>query len=230
MEKKTALILSVIMYLSAILLVGYYFMADLDQTLVISPGGRVVVLLLGCLFMYTGGMLLSKNSDSKGRILKATLFIWLVLYILLLVELTLFDEKFHRNGFNIPHWNREVFRNYVNHSLNLVPFSTITYYIVNLINGNTPPYIFMYNILGNLVALTPFAFFLPLLFRKQGKFKNFAVTIPVIVICIELLQFITLSGTCDVDDLILNSLGAYIMFGILRIKPVKTLVGKIFPI
>lgn len=49
-----------------------------------------------------------------------------------------------------------------------------------------------------------------------------------IVICIELLQFITMSGCCDIDDVILNVVGALVMFGILRIKSINQLIRNIF--
>lgn len=63
----------------------------------------------------------------------------------------------------------------------------------------------------------PFAFFLPILFEKQKKLKNFLLTMICIVVGIELLQFITISGCCDIDDVILNVLGSLIMFVILRL-------------
>ena len=47
-------------------------------------------------------------------------------------------------------------------------------------------------------------------------------------ICIELAQFISFSGSCDIDDLILNVLGAIILYGILRIKSVNNLIRNIF--
>ena len=74
----------------------------------------------------------------------------------------------------------------------------------------------------------PFAFFLPILLKKQKKFKNFLVTMLCIVIGIELLQFITMSGCCDIDDVILNVVGALVMFGILQIKSINQLIRNIF--
>ena len=49
----------------------------------------------------------------------------------------------------------------------------------------------------------------------------------IIVFIVECIQFITKSGTFDVDDIILNVLGATIMYGITRIKKVKELIEKI---
>ena len=86
----------------------------------------------------------------------------------------------------------------------------------------------MLNLLGNIVACMPFAFFLPLLFKKQNNLKRFALTMIIIVLTIELLQFVTLSGSCDIDDIILNVSGAIIMYAILKIKSVNNLIKNIF--
>ena len=49
-----------------------------------------------------------------------------------------------------------------------------------------------------------------------------------IVLIIELLQLITLSGSFDIDDLILYVFGAVILYLILKIKKVNQLIHKIF--
>ncbi len=116
----------------------------------------------------------------------------------------------------------------MSNSFNLIPFKTIFGYITKFISGDIAPYIFIYNILGNAVALMPFAFFLPILLEKQKKLKNFLLTMICIVVGIELLQFITMSGCCDIDDVILNVVGAVVMFGILRIKSINQLIRNIF--
>ena len=74
----------------------------------------------------------------------------------------------------------------------------------------------------------PFAFFLPLLFKKQNNFKTFLLTMICIVTGIELLQFITMSGSCDIDDVILNVSGSLIMYEILHIKSINELLKNIF--
>lgn len=229
MKKKILLAGSVIMYLLAAFSTGYYFMMECSKTFIMLPGDRVGILSFICVLMYVGGRMLSGYmARHKERPFQINLSIWLILYIILLFTLTLFDGYFHRNILNVFNWDSSIFKNDITHSLNLVPFSTISYYIRNFADGKTSLYVFGYNIVGNLAALTPFAFFLPLLFQKQERFKNFAAVILIIVISIELLQFVTLSGTCDIDDVILNSAGAYIAFGVLHIKPVKTFVRNFF--
>ena len=230
MKKKISLMASMVLYLIAIIILIYYFSLEFNELLHLSPTGRIVLLLLSCLIMYFGGLALTKYIDEKykNKVLKINIGIWFILYIILLSTLTLFDDYFYRGNFNILNWNNEIFKNYLSNSLNLIPFKTIISYITMFVSGNIAPYIFIYNILGNAIALMPFAFFLPLLFKKQNNFKTFLLTMICIVIGIELLQFITMSGSCDIDDVILNVSGSLIMYEILHIKSINELLKNIF--
>ena len=221
---------SMVLYLIAIIILIYYFSLEFNELLRLSPTGRIVLLLLSCLIMYFGGLALTKyiHEKYKNKVLKINIGIWFILYIILLSTLTLFDDYFYRGNFNILNWNNEIFKNYLSNSLNLVPFKTIISYVTKFVSGNIAPYIFIYNILGNAIALMPFAFFLPLLFKKQNNFKTFLLTMICIVTGIELLQFITMSGSCDIDDVILNVSGSLIMYEILHIKSINELLKNIF--
>ena len=70
--------------------------------------------------------------------------------------------------------------------------------------------------------------FLPLLFKKQNKLKNFIFTNIAIILVIEVLQFLSLSGSFDIDDLILNLLGALLIYGLYKIRKINQLVNKLF--
>lgn len=48
-----------------------------------------------------------------------------------------------------------------------------------------------------------------------------------LVLVIEIIQFITFLGSADIDDLILNVLGAAIGYGIVRLKVVRRLLKRI---
>ena len=54
--------------------------------------------------------------------------------------------------------------------------------------------------------------FLPLLFKKQNKLKKFILTNIAIILAIESLQFLSLSGHFDIDDLILCTLGMMLFY------------------
>ena len=45
-----------------------------------------------------------------------------------------------------------------------------------------------------------------------------------LVIIIEITQFITLTGSADIDDLILNIIGAIIGYGIVKIKTLRKIL------
>lgn len=141
MKKKIFLTVSAIMYLLGGILTAFYFVAEFSENFLMSPGDRVMILLISCMFMYFGGLLLSKNIDGRHRQkpLKINLAIWMTLYVILLFTLMLFDSSFRRGGLRILNWNSGIFENYIANSFNMIPF----------------------------------AFFLPLLFKKQEKFKIF---------------------------------------------------------
>ena len=85
-------------------------------------------------------------------------------------------------------------------------------------------------------ALAPFQYviiaaagiFFPAIWKKQRRFRVFALTAAAVIICVELLQFLTMRGSCDIDDFILNFFGAVIGFSLTSIKIVRklTFVGK----
>lgn len=223
MKKK---IFSMLFYMMAIILVTFYIMLELRKGFTLSEFGRLFLLCGSCIFLFFGGLLLSKYLKNN-KPMKVNLWIFFILYLILLITLTLFDPMWGRNGLSSVLWSEELLNSYLKNSFNFIPFHTIISYI-NKFNSLYDTRTIMFNLFGNLIALMPMAFFLPLLFKKQNKLKTFLMTIISIVIGIEFAQFITLSGSCDIDDLILNVLGALIMFGILNIKSVKDLVRNIF--
>ncbi|MDO4283245.1 MAG: VanZ family protein [Clostridia bacterium] len=229
MKKKAMICVSSVLYMVSILMIMLYFFMEFSHSIALSPLGRMVILLLSCLLMYFGGILISQNIEEKYKEipLKINIWIWFLLYMILIFTLTLFDSYFNRGNIKFQ-FNFEVLKNYFATSCNIIPFQTILKYVLGFMNGNIAPYIFVYNIFGNIVAFMPFAFFLPLLLKKQNKFRNFFITMIEIVGVIEILQFITLNGSCDIDDLILNVSGACMMFGILHIHAINRIIHHMF--
>ena len=119
-------------------------------------------------------------------------------------------------------------KEYMNSSFNIIPLKTIKLYFNGYNGGYLSKSLFLYNIIGNLCALMPLSFFLPLLFKKQNNILIFILTIILIVIGIESMQFLTLSGSCDIDDLILNLSGSLVLYLILKIKPINKVIRKTF--
>lgn len=77
------------------------------------------------------------------------------------------------------------------------------------------------NILGNIILLSPLAFIVPVISKRFRSLKS------VVLLCfctscfIEFLQFLSLFignlRSVDIDDIILNTLGAFIGFGAFKV-------------
>lgn len=94
-------------------------------------------------------------------------------------------------------------------SFNFVPFASITQLIRDTSAG-----LASYNIVGNLLLLAPFGLLLPLLFTKLQRLWPLAWRVAAISALIEASQLITRARAVDIDDVILNTAGAALGFGI----------------
>ena len=224
-------IVSIMFYILSVVFLLYYGYVELSSNMFMSTFGRLFLLCGSCLFIYLGAFFLSKyRKDNKA--MKVNLWIFFALYCGLLITLTLFDPMWGRNGLSIFNWSQADFskylNNYVESSVNLIPFKTIIGYTKDIFTSLLDTSNIFANLLGNLVCMMPFALFIPMLFKKINNTKKFLITILCITLGIELIQFITFSGSCDIDDIILNTLGAFIMYKILNIKDIKYLIKNIF--
>ena len=73
------------------------------------------------------------------------------------------------------------------------------------------------NLGGNVGMFIPLGFFLPEVFPKLKKLWKTLLASAGIVCAVEILQLFSLLGNCDVDDLLLNLIGAAIGYGIFAI-------------
>lgn len=221
-------IFSILFYIISIFLIIIYFYNDFIIKIHHNPILRVIILLIISILMHFGAIFGSKyNKKYKYVLNKINLIIWFILYLILILTLTLFDSYFLRSGSIIFPWNKTLFRDYMNYVINLIPFKIIFQYTIGFINDEVSLKIFLYNILGNFLAFMPFALFLPRLFEKENNMRVFIFTMIIIVLLIEICQFITLSGTFDIDDLILNVGGSFIMYKILKINKVNIFINKL---
>lgn len=99
--------------------------------------------------------------------------------------------------------------------INLIFFNTIFRYLQTM-NYATGMRNIIVNIGGHMLLLAPFGFFLPRLSKHFQNLVFFIFITTIIMIIIEGLQFISMSGSFDVDDALLNVIGAVIGFIFLR--------------
>lgn len=219
MKKVLLIISSIIFYLLGLAVLVFYMYLELAPRVGMDEIDRIILLFLLALFCYLGTILLSKFLKNN-KPMKIYLYGIFIIYIITLIQLTLFDSDYGRSGLNIFDWSKENLEVYLENN-NLIPFKTISLYI------SRQDRVAIINLLGNLIAFAPMGIFLPLLFKKQTKLQNFILTNIAIILAIESLQFLSLSGHFDIDDLILNLLGALIIYGLFKVKKVNKIINKI---
>ncbi|WP_339322119.1 VanZ family protein [Paenibacillus sp. FSL W8-0194] len=107
--------------------------------------------------------------------------------------------------------------------IQLTPFKTIWSATIKLyiLYGLGGPVLF--NLMANIILFVPMGFLIALLLPKSNFWKVFVYSLG-IVLSIEIFQFITILGVADIDDVILNTLGASI--GYIVYLVFKPLVDK----
>lgn len=228
MRNKVYGYLSIFCYVVSFLILLFCINTKLIPNFYLNIRGRLVLLSIVCILIYYSGYILVNKLNYTKKILRVNLIIYFLIYTVTIFSLTLFDEIYGRQGLIIIDWDKTLLNNYLTHSFNLKPFHTIYLFTKGYMNGFVSFKNFSINVIGNLTAFMPYSLFLPLIFKNMRKYYKFLITMLLIVVIIELLQFVTMSGSCDIDDLILNVLGASIIYFIFKIKYINKLINKIF--
>ncbi len=141
---------------------------------------------------------------------KAELLLWVfVFYLICLVQITVF-----RYGINPQLWQT---RESLLETVNLVPLK----HTIKLYYAYTKWY-FYYNLLGNILWFVPLGALLPAVSdsgkppRRRGFWYCTAAGL-CCSLCIELLQLLFVTGITDIDDLLFNTLGAALGYGLYRL-------------
>lgn len=100
--------------------------------------------------------------------------------------------------------------------MNLIPFRTLRLQLRLLTDGTRPRLIrhAAVNLLGNVLLFIPLGIFLPSIWNRLHRLRKVLLATAGIILLVEAVQVLTLLGRCDIDDLILNLLGAAIGYGI----------------
>jgi len=133
-------------------------------------------------------------------------FVLFVLYLVLLTYFLFFAESMGRNP--------EVRAQY---SYNLIPFKEIRRFLVYRERLGWKA-VFL-NIFGNMAAFMPFGFCLPEIWDQVNKWYTTTLLGFVFSLGVETVQLVSRVGSFDVDDMILNTVGAfagYLMFRVAK--------------
>lgn len=153
------------------------------------------------------------------KIMKAVLGISFVLYICVLIVILFFRPS--RDAFDLS------FLEYIRYSINIVPFRTIGTYVKAIFNGSMNLDIPLKNLGGNLILFLPMGVYIPFLIKKMNSIKLYFIFIISLIFFVEIIQLLTKRGSFDIDDLILNIIGAFIGFAIWKTKFIQKLIKKV---
>ncbi len=156
----------------------------------------------------------------KKKLWRFVVFTAFLCYLAVMLHLLFFQRMGHTSP--LSYWER------VESSVNLVPFHTISQFWGNL--SSERDYIVrraFVNLAGNIAMFVPIGLFLPYFRKKYRKLRYFLPAVIFMISCVEVIQLFTLLGSCDVDDLIFNVIGAFLGFLIFSIfRPIFNKRGK----
>ena len=104
-------------------------------------------------------------------------------------------------------------------NVNFVPFETVRLYI-RLLQKSTDKALLRHaviNLVGNVVMFIPLGWLLPAVWQKTRAFFKTLFLSAAAICVVEAVQYFTALGSCDIDDLILNLLGAALGYGAWRL-------------
>lgn len=178
----------------------------------------MAVPLIPAIWLYTN---VANTEFEKLRIVKTGIWLYFGFYMLLMASMLCLRYVLHMNfGVHGIH-----FFNSMNSNVNLVPFKTIFDYISRI---KTNAFISIYNLAGNLAVFAPMGFFLPALFPLLRRYTSFILTMLIIIVFVELSQLLLHTGAFDVDDIILNLLGAALSFWLWRCEFMQKLMKRAY--
>lgn len=154
-----------------------------------------------------------------NKVLRTFISFLFVVHILVLIRFILLKDP----GKLKSHFTNDYSLTLVRKSFcagNYIPFSTVHFYL----DGSRPLQYTTENLVGNILLFFPMGIFLPLLFNRIKNFTAVVAVSSVVSLCFESVQLITALGTFDVDDILLNVIGAAFGFGTLILF--AALLGK----
>ncbi len=125
------------------------------------------------------------------------------IYLLLLIYFMFFSER----------WGRTMFDS--EYHYNLIPFREIRRYLQHA--HQIGFFRVFLNLAGNVAGFVPFGVLVPALKKQRVSGWHTILLGFELSLLIEISQLALRAGSCDVDDLILNTLGCAIGYGIYRL-------------
>ena len=161
----------------------------------LSVERQMLIPVIGVAVAAAGVWLRTRTMTAAGRrsYRRRAMWVLLIYYLAILSVLLFFGVLFYLDRV----WGGPV---------NLKPFYTIRNFLVHY--RRTGSLSSLFNLLGNIAILVPLGVLLPVMFRSMRRFWIFLPLVAGIAVGIEYLQWCTATGIADVDDSVLNFIGA----------------------
>lgn len=128
-------------------------------------------------------------------------------YILFVIKVIIFKYPVEQLRAIAATWQKGVILEGLG-TANFMPFRTIKMYIDYAYKLNS-----VENLAGNVLVFMPLGFLLPLVSEELQRFSEVFINVFTFVLGIEVFQLFSAFGAFDVDDILLNCLGAAIGYG-----------------
>ena len=194
LENKYNIVLKLIIVLYTLSLLSFliYLRFEYDPNMELHYFIRLFFLIISCLFILIGKNIYNSHYaeklENKQKITKFSQGIIFIYYVIFLFNMVLFARYTTIQSYNV------------------IPFHSIN---TILSSGNF--YAIIINIFENLLIFMPLEYFLIKLFRINKFLLNFVVVF-LILLLIEIFQFIFKVGVLDIDDLFLCTLGSLLFY------------------
>jgi glycopeptide antibiotics resistance protein len=213
-----------VFYIGGILFALYITIILLKGNLMFNIIGLIICAMGVCIPIAIATFLLISSIqevDKRLEIMKLSWFFIFVFYVIIMINLLFLNHIRQFRAFNTMS-----ITDYARRNMNLIPFKTIGGYLRFFINGSINKSIIVENLLGNIILFTPMGILIPCIFQSLRKFKKFLFSMIIILVSVEIGQLITRTGSCDIDDVLLNTIGS--ICGYLIFKGVIQLISKRF--
>ena len=198
---KKILVILPVFILTCLFLRGHY-----DQQYRHSTDKRLFALAITVLLLYVwiiAGVMRRKQDSFFQGLLQSSFYVYIFSVLTLTGYFILFKEV-SAHGW----WDKMMMRVDKKNGVNLTPLYSIKHYGL-----------FAYQIVGNFIMLLPLGIYIPLMYKKISGFIYVTFLCMLVSAGIEIMQLVTNFRVTDIDDVILNTLGAavgYIIYTIIK--------------
>lgn len=168
-----------------------------------------------------------KNHKKAHSLMKKFLFVLFIFYLVLLIDFTLINNGYGRDILSVFDPDRSSFRRYLKESTNFIPFATVKLFIKGYMHHNLSWADTAINLLGNFAFFMPVPFFLCILKNERISYFKMLIFLFLCISCVEFLQVVFMTGSCDIDDLILNLSGAMLFYFVVCRSSVSKILTKL---